>query len=440
MSWLQQVFNIKDGTDYTQTAITISDGIKVKGLNVWLMICSALLASIGLDTNSTAVIIGAMLISPLMSPILGAGYSLGVHDKELFVRSVNNLVYITVFSLLTSVFYFLLTPLGEPTSEILSRTHPTLLDIGVAFFGGVAGIVSASRSEKINALPGVAIATALMPPLCAAGFGLATGRWEIFGGAFYLFFINAVFIALATFLIVKLLGFPVKSYIDKVKQKRVARLAFLILILISIPSFLFLYIVYEKNKTRQLIQAEVINDFHNNGNEILKWEIEDLDSVKLVKTFFSGHAVSDTTALFYNDKLKQAGLDKYRARFFRINISKAEVEKLSTQMTEAIMKNIEVQNKIKDSMQPLFANVSDGGLYHEVKSLYPNVSAFGVSQTEVVSAGKKDTIWSGWLQWDTLSGRINKTQAAETVVRFLKARLKTDTVWLQQTLQQKATR
>ncbi len=438
MNWLQKVFYIKDGTDYTQTAVSISDGIKVKGLNVWLMICSALLASIGLDTNSTAVIIGAMLISPLMSPILGAGYSVGVQDKELFVRSIRNLFYITVFSLLTSVIYFWITPLGEPTSEILARTQPTLLDIGVAFFGGVAGIVSASRKEKINALPGVAIATALMPPLCAAGFGLATGRWVIFGGAFYLFFINAVFIALATYLIVKLLHFPVKEYVENGKQKRVARLALLVVLLISIPSCWFLYTVYKKNRIRKVIQSQIVNDFHNHGNEILKWEVEDLDSVKLIKTFFSGAPVPETGKQFYNNKLKEMGFKEYRVQFFRMNLSKTEMDKMSTEMTDNIMKNIELQNtKMLDSLQQVVSSIDQGVIYSEVKALYPNVAGLGISQTEIKTTGKIDTVWTAFLQWDTLSQNINKGDAAQTLQRFLKKRLKTDTVWLQQTEQSK---
>lgn len=438
MNWLQKVFYIKDGTDYNQTAIAISDGIHVKGLNVWLMICSALLASIGLDTNSTAIIIGAMLISPLMSPILGAGYSVGVHDRELFIRSVNNLLYITIFSLLTSVVYFWISPLGEPTSEILARTQPTVLDIGVAFFGGVAGIVSASRKEKTNALPGVAIATALMPPLCAAGFGLATGRWAIFGGAFYLFFINAVFIALSTYLIVRLLRFPFKAYVEKGKQKKVGRLALLVLLLISVPSFWFLYSVYQKNKTRQVIQSQIVNDFHKHGNEILKWEVEDLDSIKLVKTFFSGPPVSESDRQFYTAKLSELGLKTYRVRFFRMNLSRSEMDKMSTEMTDNIMKNIELQNaKMRDSIQQVISNIDEGVLFDEVKALYPNISGLGITHMEIKSTGKTDTVWTAYMQWDTLSKNVNKPEATQTLQRFLKKRLKTDTVWLQQTEQLK---
>lgn len=438
MNWLQQVFYIKDGTDYNQTAIAISDGIKVKGLNVWLMICSALLASIGLDTNSTAVIIGAMLISPLMSPILGAGYSVAVHDKELFIRSANNLVYITIFSLLTSVIYFVLTPLGDVTAEIMARTQPTVLDIGVAFFGGVAGIVSASRREKINAIPGVAIATALMPPLCSAGYGLASGRWEIFGGAFYLFFINAVFIALSTYLIVKLLRFPIKTYVDKTKQKRVSRLALMMIILVSVPSFWFLYSVYQKNKIRQLIQNEVINSFHTKGNEILKWEVEKTDSIYFIKTFFSGGQVSDSVRFYYNYKLQQLGMNNYQVRFIRMNMSRSEMEKMNSAMAESILKNVEMQNsRLKDSLQQDIASFDREKLYRELRSLYPNINRVGVTQLELSLSSGKDTVWTAYLLWDSLSRQFNKTEASEVLQRFLQTKLNTDTIWLIQEQQVK---
>ncbi|MBL7728130.1 MAG: TIGR00341 family protein [Dinghuibacter sp.] len=432
MNWLQKVFYIKDGTDYNQTAIAISDGIHVKGLNVWLMICSALLASIGLDTNSTAVIIGAMLISPLMSPILGAGYSVGVHDRELFIRSVNNLFYITFFSLFTSVLYFFISPLGEPTSEILARTQPTVLDIAVAFFGGVAGIISASRKERTNALPGVAIATALMPPLCASGFGLATGRWAIFGGAFYLFFINAVFIALSTYLIVRLLRFPIKTYVEKGKQKKVARLAMVVVVLVSIPSCWFLYTVYKENRTKQVIQNQVISDFRKRGNEILKWEVEDLDSIKLIKTFFSGARVPEAEKQFYNKRLYESGLKNHRVMFYRMNLTRTEMDKMSTEMTENIMKSIELQSiRMRDSMQQLFSSVDEGVLYQEVKALYPNISGLGIAQMEINKSNATDTIWTAYVLWDTLSKNINNPEVELAIQRFLKQRLQTDTVWLQ---------
>lgn len=434
MNWFQKVFNISRGTDYENTAKTITGGINIKGTNVWLMICSALLASIGLDTNSTAVIIGAMLISPLMAPILGVGYSVGVQDREIFIHSIRNLAYATFFSLLTAVLYFLITPLGQPTSEILARTQPTLLDIGIAFFGGVAGIVSGSRKESTTALPGVAIATALMPPVCVAGFGLATGRWEIFGGAFYLFFINSAFIAFSTYLIVKLLRFPITAYVEKGKQKKVRRAALLVLFLVSVPSLWFLYTVYQKNKTQQVIQHEIIDDFRLRGNEILKWETEDRDSVILIKTFFSGSPVSETDKQFYANKLKQMGLKKYGISFFQMNITKSEMDKLSSDMTENIMKSIELQNsRLRDSLHQMYRNIDEGLLFGEVKAFYPNIYALGVSNVEMKTNAKSDSVWVAYLQWDSLSDKVNKQEAVGNIQRYLIKRLRTDTVWLQQT-------
>ncbi len=434
MNWARRVFDIKKTTDYEGTAKRISDGIHIKGFNAWLMICSALLASIGLDTNSAAIIIGAMLISPIMSTILGVGYSIGVHDMELFIRAIRNLAYVTFFSLLTSVIYFFLTPLGDPTSEILARTQPTLLDIGVAFFGGVAGIVSGSRSEATNALPGVAIATALMPPLCAAGYGLATGNWDIFGGAIYLYFLNTVFIAVSTYLIVKFLRFPFKTYVDKVKQKRVSRATFVVTILISIPSFLFLYSVYQNNRTNRIIQYEIIDDFRKKGNEILKWETQNMDSVNLIKTFFSGYQVPDSQIVFYEKKLKKLGLAKYRIMFLRMNISKSELDKLSLEMTQTVMRNIEIQNnQLLDSLTRLNKIIDEGVVFDEIKAFYPDIIALGISPVEMKSEQKKDTIWTAYLQWDAEAKNTDRQESVEKIRQFLKKRLKTDTVWLQQT-------
>ena len=439
MNWVQHVFNIKDGTDYANTSNSITNGIGIRGVNVWLMICSALLASIGLDTNSAAVIIGAMLISPLMSPILGVGYSVGVQDSDIFVRSVRNLAYATFFSLCTSVLYFFITPLGQPTSEILARTQPTLLDIGIAFFGGVAGIVSLSRKESTNALPGVAIATALMPPVCVAGFGLATGRWDIFGGAFYLFFINSAFIAFSTYLIVRLLRFPMRTYVEKGKQKRMARAAAVILILVSAPSLYFLYTVYQKNRTQHIIKTEVIDKFRKNGNEILKWETEDRDSVILIKTFFSGSPVSEQDKELYTKRLKSLGLSNYNIQFYQMNITKSEMDKLSSNMTENILKSIEMQNsRYKDSLNQMYRTIDQGLVFAEVRAFYPNISALGVSNVEMKNLNKTDSVWTAFLEWDTLSGRVNKNEAVSSIQQYLKKRLRTDTVWLQQTEQHRA--
>lgn len=174
-----------DKEDEAETIESIKRGVEFKGMNLWVLIFATFIASLGLNTNSTAVIIGAMLISPLMGPIMGFGLGLGINDFELIKRSFRNFATATIFSVITSSLYFLISPISEAQSELLARTQPTLYDVLIAFFGGLAGIVASSTKYKGNVIPGVAIATALMPPLCTAGFGLATGNFYYFFGAFY---------------------------------------------------------------------------------------------------------------------------------------------------------------------------------------------------------------------------------------------------------------
>ncbi|MCC5945131.1 MAG: DUF389 domain-containing protein, partial [Bernardetiaceae bacterium] len=245
--------HLADDTDVVGTIRGIKSGIVFKGSNLWILICSVVIASIGLDLNSPAVIIGAMLISPLMSPILGIGLGLGISDRETLVKSLRNFALAVVISLVTSVLYFMITPLGEYTTEMQARTEPTLLDVFVAFFGGLAGIIAGSRNEKTTAIPGVAIATALMPPLCTSGFGFATGRWDVFGGAFYLFFINAVFISLSTYMIVRFLKFPTVKRLETRLEQRARRMAYIVLIILLLPSIIFLV-----RKLRENLRAQHI--------------------------------------------------------------------------------------------------------------------------------------------------------------------------------------
>ncbi|MEP5240095.1 MAG: DUF389 domain-containing protein, partial [Flavobacteriaceae bacterium] len=207
--FLHDLFDLhEDKQRESKTIDDISKGVEFKGTNLWILIFAIIIASIGLNVNSTAIIIGAMLISPLMGPIMGIGLGAGINDFDLIKKAFWNIGVAVVISVLTSALYFWITPLHEAQSELLARTNPTLWDVMIGFFGGLAGIVAGSRKEKSNAIPGVAIATALMPPLCTAGYALANLNWYFFVGAFYLFFINSVFISVATFLIVRFLRYP----------------------------------------------------------------------------------------------------------------------------------------------------------------------------------------------------------------------------------------
>ena len=223
----------------------IREGVTFRGTNILILILAIFIASLGLNTNSTAVIIGAMLISPLMGPIIGIGLGVGIQDFELIKRSLRNLVMATGFSVLTSTLYFLISPVSEGHSELLARTSPTIYDVLIGLFGGGAGIIAIGSKSKGNVIPGVAIATALMPPLCTAGYGIATLQLNYFFGAFYLFLINSIYIALATFIGVKLMHYHPVQTDTPLRARKVRRIVYTVAILTMLPS---LYVTYNMHK------------------------------------------------------------------------------------------------------------------------------------------------------------------------------------------------
>ncbi|MCU0402360.1 MAG: TIGR00341 family protein [Algoriphagus sp.] len=259
--YLRNRFDLEDGKeDELETIDYISKNVEFKGANLWILIFAIFVASVGLNVNSTAVIIGAMLISPLMGPIMGIGLAAGINDFELLKKSFRNLGVAIFISILTSTLYFYISPISDAQSELLARTEPTVWDVLIALFGGLAGIVAGSRKEKSNAIPGVAIATALMPPLCTAGYGLASGNLYFFFGAFYLFFINSVFISLSTYLIVRFMKYPKKEFIDPKREKRVQTYITVVTLLTLIPSIWLAYGLVRKSyweqQARRFVQVE----------------------------------------------------------------------------------------------------------------------------------------------------------------------------------------
>ena len=256
--WLRRLLDFRDDkAGDVATIESLKADVEFRGTKLWILICAILVASIGLNVNSTAVIIGAMLISPLMGPIIGFGLGFGIADLDLVRKSLRNLGLTTLFSILTATIYFLLTPLDQPGSEILGRTEPSLYDVLIAFFGGAAGLIAGSSKSKGQVLPGVAIATALMPPLCTAGFGIATGNWPFFFGAIYLYIINSVFIAFATFVMVRIMRFPMKSVDSGDMRKRSYRWITVIAVCTLIPSiYLSIRLVrdsYQEQRAKQFV-------------------------------------------------------------------------------------------------------------------------------------------------------------------------------------------
>ncbi len=306
--FLRHILSIKDGTDVQSTIEGIKKDIGFRGPTAWILIFSIFIASIGLNVNSTAVIIGAMLISPLMGPILGIGLSVGINDFETLMRSLKNLGIAVSIALITSTLYFMITPLNIEQSELLARTQPTILDVMVALFGGFAGIVAGSRKEKSNVIPGVAIATALMPPLCTAGYGLATLKIHYFFGAFYLFFINSVFISLATFLVVKYLKFPIVSYLNPVKAKRYRIILVLFLIITIIPSGVIFYRVIQETRFNIASDKFITEKCTFDGSELISKKVTYSDSLSVIDLYYLGDDVSEEKKLYLQDMLTNYGL------------------------------------------------------------------------------------------------------------------------------------
>ena len=237
-NFLKDRFSLEDGKAHRDEVVdSISKGVEFRGVNLWILIFATMIASLGLNLNSIAVIIGAMLISPIMGPIMGMGLALGINDFELFKKSLRNFTLMFIVAIVTSTIYFLCSPLDEAQAELIARTTPTTYDVLIAFLGGMAGMVAQTRKDKSSTvIPGVAIATALIPPLCTVGFGIATGQLTYIAGAFYLFFINTVFIGLATYAIVRFLKYEKKVFIDKVRERNVKRIMMFITLATFIPS------------------------------------------------------------------------------------------------------------------------------------------------------------------------------------------------------------
>ena len=252
----------------------ISDGVDSHGATLWVLIFAIFIASLGLNVNSTAVIIGAMLISPLMGPIIGMGLAVGIADLKLFKRALTNYLIKTVISVVTATIYFTISPITEAQSELLARTSPTLYDVLIALFGGAAGILAISTKSKNNVIPGVAIATALMPPLCTAGYGFAMGNTSYFFGAFYLYFINTVFIAFTTCIGVRLLHFHRKKFVDREKMKRVNYYIISIVIITMLPASYMTWNIIKQSVTENNVEKFVRDELNNNGTYIISYEYD----------------------------------------------------------------------------------------------------------------------------------------------------------------------
>lgn len=306
--FIHRLVNLEEGTDEKGTIEGIRRDVEFKGVNVWILVASIFIASIGLNTNSAAVIIGAMLISPLMGPIIGTGLAVGIMDFAFLKKSLKNFGITVGISIVTSTLYFALSPLSEAQSELLARTTPTIYDVAIALFGGLAGIIAGSRREKTNVVPGVAIATALMPPLCTAGYGIATGNLGFFLGALYLFFINSVFICFATVIMVRYLKFERVGFVNQRTEKRAKAGIYLFLIITITPSIFIAYNVVQESLFRNKALKFVADYLEFPNRQVIKTELNYGADSSFIELSILGKPLSSDEIAGLNRKINERGM------------------------------------------------------------------------------------------------------------------------------------
>jgi uncharacterized hydrophobic protein (TIGR00271 family) len=411
--------------------------IHMKGTNLWILMFAILVASVGLNVNSTAVIIGAMLISPLMGPIMGIGYGAGINDFALIRRSFKNLTIATFIALLTSTLYFLISPLDTAQSELLSRTTPTAWDVLIGFFGGLAGIVGATRKEKSNVIPGVAIATALMPPLCTAGFGLATGHWSYFFGAFYLYTINFVFIALSAFLVVRAFNVTKKKYVDPDVAKRAQRYVAAISIATMIPSSYLAYQLVGEEVFKSKAAAFVNDQLNFPNTNVAQVKID--SKTHKVKVFLIGDHVPQRELENIAARMATAGLEKAQLKVYQNGESdNVDISTLKTDIVADLYQNAQVRldgkdkeiSTLKNKLRLMNNNIDYfSSVPDELQTLFPKVRRSVLSQSYDPKAADQNLSTIQLILNIDVKGRLSQSEK-EQIKEWLKKRTKNNNVEL----------
>ena len=434
---VRKYFNLMpDKEDESAIVEQISSGVSFRGANLWVLIFAIFIASLGLNVNSTAVIIGAMLISPLMGPIVGMGLAVGTNDLGLLKRAGKNFGVATLISVLTATIYFLVTPLSEAQSELLARTSPTLYDVLIAFCGGAAGIIALCTRGKGNVIPGVAIATALMPPLCTAGFGLATGHFLYFLGAFYLFYINTVFIALATYCGVRLMKFHTNEnqVTEKTARKRRIVMSFVVVTLLP-AAYMTIHIVQEsifENNVNKFVKTELTQ----RGTQIITSTV-DKDSLRL-RVVAVGREISSTTQAAAQSRMKDYGLGDYTLRIIQGTQSDSmlalthQVTSLTTsreseqrQLVQLSAENTLLSQQLNDykRYETLAAEIRP-----ELHALFPHVSKIALQRVAEVNRDSTDTRHYVAAIIDDDGRRSLSHEETEKLHDWLQARIKADSL------------
>ena len=431
-SFLREYMDLKkDKENELETVDSIRKGVEFKGANLWILIFAIFMASLGLNVNSTAVIIGAMLISPLMGPIMGVGLSVGLNDFELMKRSLKSFFITTAFSVVTATVFFLLAPMAGSQSELLARTSPTIYDVFIALFGGLAGVVALSTKEKGNVIPGVAIATALMPPLCTAGYGLASGNLIYFLGAFYLYFINSVFISLATFIGVRMMHFKRKEFVDKAREKTVRKSIIFIVIVTMCPAVYLTYGIIKSTFYEAAANRFVNEQLVFENTQVLDKKIN--YEKKEIRVVLMGSEVPDASISIARSKMKDYKLDESKLIVLQgMNNEALDVSSIRAMVMEDFYENSERRlQEQRDRITQLEKTLEQYKEYDalsrtlapELKVLYPSIHTLSIARSlEVrVDSLKADTVTLAVMKFAKQPTEAEKTKISE----WLKARVGT---------------
>tara|TARA_R110002049_G_scaffold206269_1_gene376803 strand:- start:48454 stop:49923 length:1470 start_codon:yes stop_codon:yes gene_type:complete len=444
--FLRDLLDFRDDTDRDATIQAIKGDISFKGATAWILVCSIFVASIGLNANSTAVVIGAMLISPLMGPILGVGLSIAINDIDTLKKSLINLAIMIILSLLTAFLFFWLFPLSEDTSELLGRVKPDIRDVLIAFFGGLALIIARTKRGTIaSVIFGVAIATALMPPLCTAGYGLAKGNVEYFLGAMYLFVINTIFIAMATFIVLKVLRFPMLKYVNSKRRLFVSRMATLLAVVVMVPAvWTFLNVLKESNFDKDaknfvnnefayLPHAEYLKKnanykYSGDGNSLIEintFGLEEIpeSTIGLLQSRLKEYNALKNASLVINQN-RSKNLDNFR---YMEELRNRDSLDLLTQSQKIAF----LEDKVKKLSKLERNYVAFDELSKEVKINYENIDQLSYSSVLSTNFSKIDTISVFSVKWvDSLSTEKSRKSDQVKLENWLRFKLNLDTLLL----------
>lgn len=386
---IKEIVALNAHVDTEKAAAFIRSNIDFKGPNVYILAFAIVIASVGLNINSIPVIIGAMLVSPLMGPIFGVGYGLGTNDSDFLKQSLKNLLIMVSISVIASTLFFLISPLQlENPTELLARTNPTIYDVLIALFGGFAGIVEISRRDKGTVISGVAIATALMPPLCTAGYGLASGQFGYFLGAIYLFSINSIFIALATFVTVKYLHFPKHTFTDPKREKRVSRWIGILLIIIIAPSVYTAILMIQENSFAQKAKSFVNHNKTMARCYIYDYKIDETSKPRTLEIFIAGEALSPGESEMLYRSAETFGLESSQLKI-KQNMAYTQEEITSDTAIKSILERSDKEMKSKEAqIQKLSDSIARyierelpyRQITKEIYAQYPDIENISISR------------------------------------------------------------